>query len=233
MKSNAEKVAQAVRLKADGKTLDQIAAELGVSQTYARLLANPEAYAVHKRKVAARTKANPEKSRKWSREYAKRTHVKEARNARLRERYANDPAYKAKRDEWTLAFNRKLQPKLRQLIRSMTWAVFADHKPIPHGTLAIEAFGKPLDQLRQESGDGESVDHIVPLCRFDLTDTAQFLKAIHWSNVRRIPLHENASRPDSIPDGVTIESLPFVDTPEARWLAEDCIWMAKHRPARA
>ncbi len=229
MKSNAEKVEQAVRLRAEGKTLRQIAAELGVSQTYARMLANPEAYAQHKVKVAGWAKANPGKHRQFVKAYNQRPEVRAKVNAKQRERYANDPEYRKQRNNWTLEFNRDIQPKLRQRIRTMTWAIFCDPEAIPYRKLAESGVGKPLDQLRQDSGDGESVDHIVPLCRFDLTDPVQFLKAIHWSNVRRIPLADNIARPDAMPDGVTIESLPYVNSPEALRLAEDLIWMAKHR----
>lgn len=62
--------------------------------------------------------------------------------------------------------------------------------------------------------DGFSIDHIIPLCAFDITDPIQLLKANHISNLRYVPLSENCTKGQAIPE-FNIETLPWNNTPEA------------------
>lgn len=42
---------------------------------------------------------------------------------------------------------------------------------------------------------GWHIDHIIPLCTFDLADEEQFKKATHYTNLRPLWWHENLARP--------------------------------------
>ena len=214
VKRNPETVAQAVKLREEGKTTTEIADALGVSWRTAKNMSDPVAYADHKRRAMEWQSANPDKAKLIIRKYRRRDDVRERRNSALRERYANDPEYRAQRDAWTLKRAQDLQPRIAQAIRSMTWAIFGG-ETVPWIALASAGIGKELKAFAVESGAGNSTDHIVPLCLFDLTNPVHLLKAIHWSNVRRIPLTDNMNRSDAMPDGITIDALPYVNSDEA------------------
>lgn len=147
--------------------------------------------------------------------YRKQDRVKERVNARNRYRYANDSGYRERRDGWTAKYRAGLNARLAVSIRSMTWAYAEGIGSIPHRRLLELCLGCGLKEGLERLGTGGSLDHVVPLCQFDLTDHVQLRKAIHITNVRRIPLKENQERSDGIPEGVKIEEMPYVDSADA------------------
>jgi len=156
--------------------------------------------------------------------------TKEERNARLRDKYANDPEYRKKRHAYTKRFSLSNIGRLRQAIRAMTWGLFAGELK-SNRKLAELGMGKPLDEIRSTSGDGDSTDHIVPICQFNLWDPVQLLQAIHWSNIRRVPISQNREKGYKRAD-VDISSLPYVNTPEAIQAAQDVIDRHKYKAAQ-
>lgn len=55
----------------------------------------------------------------------------------------------------------------------------------------LESKFKPGMTWDNWSHKGWHIDHIIPLCSFDLTDPLQFLKAVHFSNLQPLWAHEN------------------------------------------
>jgi 5-methylcytosine-specific restriction endonuclease McrA len=124
----------------------------------------------------------PGAKKKWSREYVKK-------------RYNNDPQYR-------IACN---------LRRRLTFAVMNHQKTgsavrdlgcsIAYLIRYIEALWEPwMNWSNYGNRKGQwSIDHIIPLSAFDLTDRQQLLKAVHYTNLRPLPQCHNRDKLDRVP----------------------------------
>lgn len=145
-------------------------------------------------------------------EYA-RTNAKELR-AYLRKRYAENPVsrresakqYAAAHKKEKLAYQTKYQKhkmatdldyRLRTLLRGrLSKALTKGYKKgsavsdlgctIQHLKLHLELFwDEGMSWYNYGKGEGQwSIDHIKPLASFDLTDRAQLLQAVHYTNLQ-------------------------------------------------
>ena len=173
---NLDSILAKEKIKRDNRTDEERAADAVYAKTYAE--ANKESLRA-KRKVY-----NTENKKKIS--------------ARYLERYHSDPAFKAA----NLARNRlnrilgKGGKKAGSAIRdrgcsSGEWEKYFS------GLLAKRGW-----TWKQHGRHGWHVDHIIPLCKFDLIDRKEFLKAVHYTNLQPLWWDENLKKGDEIPEFV-------------------------------
>jgi hypothetical protein len=131
---------------------------------------------------------NREKILEKKNEYSKRPEVKKRVNKTKKEKYTNDINY-----------------KLRTLIRSRLRLAIKDKQKTGS---AIENLGCSVDELivylenKFEDGmtwekhtlNGWHIDHIKPLCQFDLEDPKQFAEACHYTNLQPLWCSDNYSK---------------------------------------
>jgi len=131
---------------------------------------------------------NREQILEKKREYTKNPEVKKRVNTKNKEKYDNDINY-----------------KLRTLIRSRIRLAIKDKQKTGS---AIENLGCTIDELilylenKFEDGmtwenhtlSGWHIDHIKPLCQFDLEDPKQFAEACHYTNLQPLWCNDNYSK---------------------------------------
>ena len=129
---------------------------------------------------------NKEKMRAYNKEYKEKN--KKKLLAQSRERYKTNPQEK---------LSVILRTRLRRAIKKNN-----------HGGSAIRDLGCTVEELKQHlerqflegmtwdnwSFYGWHLDHIKPLCSFDLQDRNQFLEAVHYSNLQPLWAHDNLTK---------------------------------------
>ena len=156
-------------------------------------------YAAHKEKKRAYYAAHKEKMRAYDTAYyaahkkerrAYRAAHKEERRAHDATRYYNDINY-----------------RLRVLLRARLWLALKKNSKLGSAVrdlgCTINEFREYLESLFTEGMTWEnfgkwSLDHIIPLYKFDLTDRDQFLRACNFTNIQPMWLAENMSKGDRI-----------------------------------
>lgn len=124
----------------------------------------------------------------------------------------NTLAWRAKNPELVKIYNRncylnteKPNPNFRiqNSVRSRVWLVLCGKsKSLSIAKLmgGVEEYRKRVESTwRPGWGWGNfgivwQIDHIKPLCRFDLENPEEFKKAFHWSNVQALSVHDNLSK---------------------------------------
>lgn len=192
---------------------------------YEQIKADPEKYRKHLANARKWSLANKDKVaasvRRWQRNNADKV------NARQRERYQNDPKHRQRMSDYQSRARREIGGYLRQRLRS--WLHLARNGCVGKASRFVDVVtGKPG---YVQSFEAETVDHIAPLIAFDLTDSVQLRKAMHWSNLRPCSARENMVKGDSNRPA-TLDGLPYVDTPEAQWEAEAFIRYCHSRMIR-
>jgi hypothetical protein len=131
---------------------------------------------------------NRERILKKKNEYSKRPEVKKRVNRTNKEKYTNDINY-----------------KLRTLIRSRLRLAIKDKQKTGS---AIENLGCSIDELivyleskfkngmtwENHTLNGWHIDHIKPLCQFDLENPKQFAEACHYTNLQPLWCSDNYSK---------------------------------------
>lgn len=139
-------------------------------------------------------KINKEKIKEYRREY-RQTH-KEERNKNEKERLKNDPNY-----------------KLTHYLRNR---LFKSIKNNYKSGSAVQDLGCTIDELKihlekqfKEGMNWENwvfkgwhIDHIVPLCSFNLMDREQLLIAVNYKNLQPLWWYDNLSKSSKLLDNV-------------------------------
>ena len=122
------------------------------------------------------------------REYSKRPEVKKRVNEKNKERYDNDTQYKLK----TL-----IRSRLRLAIKN----TFKSGSSIENLGCTIDDLMVHLENQFEEgmtwenhSLEGWHIDHIKPLCQFDLNDPKQLAEACHYTNLQPLWCYNNYSK---------------------------------------
>ena len=130
---------------------------------------------------------NKEKLREDKKEYNNKPETKKKNNERRKSRKQADPNYK-------IAEN--LRSRMNAAIRNGQKAGSA----VDDLGISVEAFRMYLAEQFEEGMTWENhgtlwhVDHIKPLCQFDLTDRDQFLEAANWMNQRPLWAIDNLKK---------------------------------------
>ncbi len=173
-------------------------------------------YSTHKENIRASTlrweKKNPEARKnidKRFRENNPEKRVKTWKKSNLKRRDVLKE-YRAKnKDKIKEYFRNRLkndiQYRLSSTLRSRMWGALKRNKK---SGSAIRDLGCTLLELKKHielkftdgmnwgnwSRDGWHIDHIIPLCNFDLTDREQYLKACHYTNLQPLWAIDNLTK---------------------------------------
>jgi len=177
-KASRGKHAEAAREKRREQYRADPAAALAKREAYR--LANPEKYAAFAKKGRLKNlEATKARIRKW----------REANPNYNRSRYASDPQIMLAmrlRARLTVALKRQV---VRKTAKSFDLIGCTKHELQAH----IEAQFVP--GMTWENYGEWHVDHIKPVCTFDLTDEAQQRECFHFTNLRPLWAAENLARP--------------------------------------
>jgi len=149
---------------------------------------------------------NPEKRKAAALLYNK-TH--QAQAVRYRREYSRRPERIARKKEWEQQYLKQPQPRLRSLHRARLRSFFTRRSNGIHVMVGcdIAEFCAHLESQFQigmtwenYGRNGWELDHITPLCLFDLSDPVQFQAAFHFTNVQPLWKSDNMKKHTKVPD---------------------------------
>jgi hypothetical protein len=152
-----------------------------------------EQYRLNKAKMSKKRSekylANHEENKRKARE--KRNANKEIRNKKHKERYKTDIQYKLSNLIRVRIYSAIKQSQARkcekvEYLIGCSLAVLKSH---------LEAQFEPGMNWNNNTQYGWHIDHIIPICTFDLQDTEQQKTCFHYSNLRPLWAIDNLSRP--------------------------------------
>jgi 5-methylcytosine-specific restriction endonuclease McrA len=139
---------------------------------------------------------------------------KDEYNRRSRERYRNGTVLKEQHRGYQKKRRQDLQCRLQAVIYRMTLGHSARYSPL-HTALMEAGTGLSREEFTARFGTPDmTLDHIIPLSAFDLTDPVQFLKAIHPSNLQILTHAENVAKGNTCPE-FDMDGLVYNTNPEA------------------
>lgn len=148
-------------------------------------------------------KANSEKLAGYSRKW-RSLNPEKAQAAKRRWEADNYDVHRASENEYRRKHYAEngvsLSSKLRTRLRVALKGGYKSGSAVRDLGCTIEEFKQHLENHFQEGMTWENhgsywhIDHIRPLCSFDLTDREQFLQACHWSNMQPLTAVENMSK---------------------------------------
>jgi len=114
---------------------------------------------------------------------------------------------KYKRNKRLTDINYKLRTSLRSRLNAALKHEYKYGSAVKDLGCAIHELKEYLESMFQEGMTWENygrtgwhIDHIIPLCRFDLTDYEQLKKACHYTNLQPLWASENLSKAISVKD---------------------------------
>lgn len=158
-------------------------------------IAGTPSYKEHARKLMKEWRA---KNREHSREYQRIYYGKYRITHRIAIR-------KQQRKYSKYMRKHNIQFKLTTLLRTRLYTALKKSKKIYSAIkdmgcsptelkVFLERKFKPGMTWENHGRNGWHIDHIKPLCQFDLTDKKQYLKAIHYSNLQPLWAYENLTK---------------------------------------
>jgi hypothetical protein len=114
-----------------------------------------------------------------------------------------------RREELKIKYHNNIQFRLMNLLRSRLTNIFKKKKHKKTGSV-IKDLGCSIDELKKhienQFTDGMTwenqgkwhIDHIKPICNFDLSDRKQFLEVFHYTNLRPLWAVDNLKRPKKL-----------------------------------
>ena len=131
---------------------------------------------------------NREKILEKKKEYSKRPEVKAMRNKKSKHNYDNDIQYK---------LTTLIRSRLRLAIKNKS----KQGSAIKNLGCSVDEFKTYLENKFQEgmtwdnwSNDGWHLDHVKPLCHFNLEDPKQLAEACHYTNLQPLWSYDNISK---------------------------------------
>lgn len=121
--------------------------------------------------------------------------------------YNSRPEVKARRNEWHKnRYETNIQYRLTVILRNRIANFLNGRSTGKKAGSAVSDLGCSINEFKlyleskftegmtwdNYGENGWEVDHIIPLCKFDLTDREQFLKATHYTNMQ--PLWEKDNK---------------------------------------
>ena len=149
--------------------------------------------------------AHKEERREYNKAYYHANHEKSKEAARSRYK-ANSQKIIASRNEYQQQkYKTDLNFRIKASLRSRISKIVSGSSK---GGSAVRDLGCTVEGLKRhlEAGfvvgmswenyglRGWHIDHIIPLCKFDLTDPTQFAKAVHFSNLQPMWWEENLKK---------------------------------------
>lgn len=225
-KRSPENIARARQLKSDGWSNYAIGIEFGVGESSIRQwFLSEEQYAACKKKAVGWLQRNRDLVNLRGRERAKKRTRKEkdALNLKQQQRYQNDPRVKARLQELAKKYLSQPQGYLAQKVRIANLSYSNRHSPVHHKFMKAVTGMTNMEYSNWFAGDGH-MDHIVPLCSFDLTNPQHVVRAMHPSNMQILTRKQNEMKGQKgrLED---VMGLPWVGTESA--LVEAQVFIGK------
>jgi transposase len=220
----AENIEKAKAMDAQGMSRRAIGEVFGVTEGAIRCWLDPEQYAAKKARIAQWQRDNPDKLSAYQKE--RRKHFTREQLDRecayQRRRYRDIPAVRERLRGLAAQYRRTAQGRLALKVRLMVLG-YSNRFPLLFGPLMAAITGLTREQFAARlAGEGE-IDHIVPVCAFDLTDPEHLVRCNHPSNIRLVSSQTNQRKGGKVPAGLDVMTLPWSGNPDALAQAESFI----------
>ena len=202
---------------AAGSSRSEVAARFGISLSSVIHWTDPVADARHRAGVIAWCRRNPdraaENTRAWR--YSMAPEARARQNAAQRVRYASNPKYREQVFAGAERYRHSIQGAIASCLRICTLG-HAQKGSRVHESLMNSMTGMNSDEFAESlrGPDTGQIDHIVPLCLFDLSQPEQLLRAVHPSNVQLLSREDNRAK-GRLSMTADVMALPWVNTPDA------------------
>lgn len=211
-----DRVKFAQQLKSEGYSNQFIADQIGVVECTIRNWLDPEKYEEHKQRAMRWQVQNldlcyfriKEKRKLMTQE------DRDRQCAKQRQRYASNPNFRSAMRRLSGRYRNTAQGYLSSKIRSATLG-WSDRYPAIHKNLMNAVVGMSRDEFTKKLEGNGWIDHVVPLCAFDLSNPQHLVRCMYHSNIRLTSARENMLKGPKIPEGLDIMSLPWVGTEDA------------------
>jgi len=93
----------------------------------------------------------------------------------------------------------------RNMVMHRTWTRIRNAMKGREHPPPLQMLGCSYEHLMAHLGeikDGDSIDHIIPIARYNLDDPVDLMRAFNWHNTQLMPLGENSSKHTALPPNV-------------------------------
>lgn len=227
-----ENITLAIDLQAQGVSLAGIGDRFGVSESTIRLWVDPDKYVRHQARAVQWQQFHKDvvNSRQRKRNAKMDRAEKDAVNAYQKHRYATNPAVKATFNRLARKYRLTAQGCIGHKIRLATLS-YSNRIHSVYRALSAVVTGLTMEEFTQKLiGEGH-LDHIVPVCSFELTRPEHVVRVMHHTNIQLLTPQENMRKRYSgrLDD---VMHLPWVGTQTALDTAQAFISRCLHNVCR-